>query len=172
MTESNTTETTKTPQELRSFRKGVIIASMLMGVAGGVLPFFVGVLPGGLSGYLVGRTWARIMVRHVQRRGRAALHVATAWGGVMGFLSALFVHWTVFISISALMVFGCIDDGGYDGFLFVQSIAVVIGLPTGLAAGLILGGVCGLVLKRRIEHVQVDGSDQLESACVDVDDAK
>jgi hypothetical protein len=145
------------PREYERFNRGVVVASTLLGVAGGVFPFGFGSIPGGLAGLFVGVLWVRIMMGRVDSPGKSILGPAIGWGGLMGLLAAAFLHGTVWTVLTAIGI----NDTGEST---VVAIALMFGLPTGLVSGLLLGAVCGGLLQGKAKRSRLVGEAGSRSA--------
>ena len=140
----------ETPKEYKGFAVGVVITSTVFGIAGGLLPFGFGAIPGGIAGLVVGIIWVRIMMRRIQTPGTSIAGPAFRWGGLMGFLAAVFLHGTMVVLIGSNLYKG---EGGIG--LGIEYFAALVGLPIGLVAGLILGAICGNILKSKVERASL-----------------
>ena len=139
----------------------VVIASTLVGIAGGVFPFGYGAIPGGISGLVVGIIWVRIMMRRVATPGRAILGPAIGWGGMMGLLSAVYLHGMIWV----VLIANDLQAHEHEGLvLHIASAAAMIGVPIGLVAGLILGAICGQLLKDKIEPGELANDDDADQS--------
>jgi hypothetical protein len=128
------------------FTIGVVTASALFGAAGGILPYLWGAIPGAAFGLGVGLLWMRVMLHRldpIERvPGRGFL-----WGLMMGLVATTALHATQFV-ISIHLYGG--DDQAVFNAIMLGEIAAVIGIPTGIVSGGVLGLICGVMLRTRV----------------------
>lgn len=109
----------------------------------------VGIIAGAVSGVLAGSLWVRRCLR--VRRPEFSINRARDWGVELGVMSSLFIHAMVgpahFLIRGSPISWGVIVGG-----------AIVLGLTFGMIGGIVMGRVCGMLLKPR-EEAQADVLD-------------